>query len=196
MSRETMVNYSMPLGLNHIMNFDTHNGPEPWHDDPVWTAFDYHKVTKDSIGVDRTTNGSGATKQYHTQVFQKFDDLKTCPLQYLLWFHRLPWNYKMPSGKSLWNELVASYYKGVDDVRYMQKVWDSLKGKMDAERFEQVASLLKYQEQEAVWWRDGCLLFFQQYSGLPIPSQYEQPEHSLKYYKAIPFPYDWKGHYE
>lgn len=196
MSRETYVDYSMPLGLNHIMNYDTHNGPEPWHDDPVWTAFDYHKVTKDSIGVNRTTSGSGATKQYHSPVYETFDDLKTCPLQYLLWFHRVPWNYKMPSGQTLWNELVMHYYKGVDEVRLMQKIWNSLGGKIDKDRFEHVASLLEYQEQEAIWWRDGCLLFFQEYSGFPIPAKYEQPKHSLKYYQTIPFPHDWKELYE
>lgn len=196
MSRETYVNYTMPLGLNHIMNYDTHNGPEPWHDDPVWTAFDYHKITKDSIGVNRTARGTGAVRQYHSPVCEKFDDIKTCPQEYLLWFHRVPWNYKMPSGKTLWDELIYHYYKGVDEVRLMQKIWDGLEGKIDRERFDHVASLLKFQEQEAVWWRDGCLLFFQEYSGLPIPANLEQPGHSLKYYKTIPFPYDWKGLYE
>lgn len=196
MSRETYVNYTMPLGLNHIMNYDTHNGPEPWHDDPVWTAFDYHKITKDSIGVNRTARGTGAVRQYHSPVCEKFDDIKTCPQEYLLWFHRVPWNYKMPSGKTLWDELIYHYYKGVDEVRLMQKIWNGLEGKIDRERFDHVASLLKFQEQEAVWWRDGCLLFFQEYSGLPIPANLEQPGHSLKYYKTIPFPYDWKGLYE
>lgn len=196
MSREAYVNYTMPLGLNHIMNYDTHNGPEPWHDDPVWTAFDYHKVTKDSIGIDRTVRGSGATRQYHSPVFDRFDNLNTCPEQYLLWFHRLPWDYKLKSGETLWNGLVDHYYKGVEEVRQMQRLWDTLKGKIDDERFRHVAALLKYQEQEAIWWRDGCLLFFLQYSGRPIPSQYEQPAHSLKYYQSIPFPYDWNGLYE
>ena len=84
----------------------------------------------------------------------------------------------------------------MEEVRQMQRLWDTLKGKIDNERFRHVATLLKYQEQEAIWWRDGCLLFFQQYSGRPIPSQYEQPAHSLKYYQSIPFPYDWNGVYE
>lgn len=196
MSRETYVNYTMPLGLNHIMNYDTHNGPEPWHDDPVWTAFDYHKITKDSIGVNRTARGTGATKQYHSPVCKRFDDIGTCPQEYLLWFHRVPWNYKLSSGKTLWDELVLHYYKGVDEVRQMQKIWSGLEGKIDSERFEHVSSLLRYQEQEAMWWRDGCLLFFREYSGMPIPPELEQPGHTLKYYKTIPFPYDWKGKYE
>ena len=196
MSRETYVDYTMPLGLNHIMNYDTHNGPEPWHDDPVWTAFDYHKITKDSIGVDRTVKGTGAAGQYHSPVCRQFDDIAKCPPEYLLWFHRVPWSYKMPSGKTLWNELVSHYYKGVDEVRLMQTIWNGLKDKIDGERFEHVASLLKYQEREAIWWRDGCLLFFQEYSGLPIPANLEQPEHTLKYYKTIPFPHTWEDYYE
>lgn len=191
MSHEAAVNYMMPLGLNHIMNFDTHNGPEPWHDDPVWTAFDYHKVTKDSIGVDRTVGGSNAVGQYHSPLREEFNNIQKCPPEYLLWFHRVPWNYRMPSGKTLWYELVTHYYQGVDEVEQMQKTWNELRGKIDSERFEHVASLLKLQKGEAAWWRDACVLFFQQYSGLPIPKGYSHPKHTLEYYKQIPFPYNW-----
>lgn len=191
MSRETAVDYMTPLGLNHIMNYNTHNGPEPWHDDPLWTAFDYHKVTADSIGVDRTRTGSNAVGQYHEPLASIFNDPKTCPVNLLLWFHRVPWTYKMPSGQNLWYEMVDYYYKGVDGVRQMENIWDTLDGKIDKERFEHVKSLLKLQEDEAVWWRDGCLLFFGQYSKMPIPAKYEQPKHSLEYYKKIPFPYNW-----
>lgn len=191
MSRETAVDYMTPLGLNHIMNYNTHNGPEPWHDDPLWTAFDYHKVTADSIGVDRTRTGSNAVGQYHEPLASTFNDPKTCPVNLLLWFHRVPWTYKMPSGQNLWYEMVDYYYKGVDGVRQMEHIWDTLDGKIDKERFEHVKSLLKLQEDEAVWWRDGCLLFFGQYSKMPIPAKYEQPKHSLEYYKKIPFPYNW-----
>lgn len=191
MSRETAVDYMTPLGLNHIMNYNTHNGPEPWHDDPLWTAFDYHKVTTDSIGVDRTRTGSNAVGQYHEPLASTFNDPKTCPINLLLWFHRIPWTYKMPSGQNLWYEMTDYYYKGVDGVRQMENIWNTLDGKIDKERFEHVKSLLKLQEDEAVWWRDGCLLFFGQYSKMPIPAKYEQPKHSLEYYKKIPFPYNW-----
>ena len=191
LSREAVVNYEMPLGLNHIMNFNTHNGPEPWHHDPMWTAFDYHKISKDSIGVDRTRTGSNAVGQYHEPLSSEFNDLKTCPEKYLLWFHRLPWNYKLASGETLWNELVAHYYQGVDEVGQMQLAWNGLEGKIDKKRFEHTKSLLQLQKDEAIWWRDACLLFFQEYSNLPIPAKYEQPKHSLEYNKRIPFPYDW-----
>lgn len=107
-------------------------------------------------------------------------------------------DYRMKSGNTIWNEMVEYYYRGVDEVRQMQEIWNSIEGKIDQERFDHVKSLLELQKGgEAIWWRDGCLLFFQQYSKQPIPAKYEQPEHSLDYYKRIPYPYDWKpGQYK
>lgn len=195
-SRETVVNYRNPLGLNHIMNFATHYGPGPWYKDPHWDAKDYHKADETGIGVDRTSKGSNVVNQYAKPLAEILENLNTCPQKDLLWFHHLPWDYKMPSGKILWDELVTYYYKGVEEVRGMRKLWDSMEGKIDAERFNHVKQLLKVQEDEAIWWRDGCVLYFQTFSKRPIPSQHEHPKHTLEYYKRIPFPYDWKGKYE
>ena len=195
-SRETVVNYRNPLGLNHIMNFATHYGPGPWYKDPHWDAKDYHKADETGIGVDRTSKGSNVVNQYAKPLAEILENLNTCPQKDLLWFHHLPWDYKMPSGKILWDELVAYYYKGVDEVRGMRKLWDSMEGKIDVERFNHVKQLLKVQEDEAIWWRDGCVLYFQTFSKRPIPSQYEHPQHTLEYYKRIPFPYNWEGKYE
>lgn len=195
-SRETVVNYRNPLGLNHIMNFATHYGPGPWYKDPHWDAKDYHKADETGIGVDRTSKGSNVVNQYAKPLAEILENLNTCPQKDLLWFHHLPWDYKMPSGKILWEELVAYYYKGVDEVRGMRKLWNSMEGKIDAERFNHVKQLLKVQEDEAIWWRDGCVLYFQTFSKRPIPSQYEHPQHTLEYYKRIPFPYNWEGKYE
>lgn len=195
-SRETVVNYRNPLGLNHIMNFATHYGPGPWYKDPHWDAKDYHKADETGIGVDRTSKGSNVVNQYAKPLAEILENLNTCPQKDLLWFHHLPWDYKMPSGKILWDELVAYYYKGVDEVRGMRKLWDSMEGKIDAERFNHVKQLLKVQEDETIWWRDGCVLYFQTFSKRPIPSQYEHPQHTLEYYKRIPFPYNWEGKYE
>lgn len=195
-SRETVVNYRNPLGLNHIMNFATHYGPGPWYKDPHWDAKDYHKADETGIGVDRTSKGSNVVNQYAKPLAEILENLNTCPQKDLLWFHHLPWDYKMPSGKILWDELVTYYYKGVEEVRGMRKLWDSMEGKIDTERFNHVKQLLKMQEDEAIWWRDGCVLYFQTFSKRPIPSQYEHPKHTLEYYKRIPFPYDWKGKYE
>lgn len=192
MSREAVVNYMDPLGLNHIMDFASHYGPGPWYKDPGWDAKDYHKADALGLGVDRTTSGSDAVSQYFSPLREQLNDLKTCPLTLMLWFHHVPWNYKMASGRIMWDELVHYYHKGVDDVREMEHIWSLLDGKIDTERFNHVKALLKVQEDEAIWWRDGCLLYFQTYSNRPIPSQYEQPAHSLDYYKKIPFPYNWK----
>lgn len=190
-SREAYVNYTMPLGLNHIMNFNTHNGPEPWHDDPLWTAYDYHKITKDSIGVDRTRKGSDAVGQYHKQVANSFNDIHTCPETYLLWFHRLPWDYKTKEGMTLWENLVRHYYKGVDEVQQIHSTWRQLKGKVDPDLYDETDSLLSYQYREACWWRDACVLFFQKYSGEKLPDGLQAPAHTLGYYEQIPFPYEW-----
>lgn len=191
MSREAAVNYMMPLGLNHIMNYDTHNGPEPWHDDPTWKASDYHKVSEEGIGIDRTTKGTNAVSQYHSPLREELNDLATCPDNLLLWFHRVGWDYKMKSGRTLWEEMVSHYYQGVNEVTEMKTIWASLEGKIDQERFAHTQSLLDIQENEAKWWRDACVLFFGKYSGKPIPATFEKPAHSLEYYQKIPFPYDW-----
>lgn len=191
-SREAVVNYTGPLGLNHIMNFATHYGPGPWYKDPNWDAKDYHKADETGLGVNRTTSGSNAVSQYFSPLREQLNDVKTCPREFMLWFHHVPWDYQMPSGRIMWDELVHYYHKGVQEVRDMRERWNSLDGKIDPERHHQVKSMLKVQEDEAIWWRDGCLLYFQTFSNRPIPAQYEQPKHSLQYYRRIPFPYEWK----
>lgn len=192
MSREAVVNYTGPLGLNHIMNFATHYGPGPWYKDPNWDAKDYHKADETGLGVDRTTSGSNAVSQYFSPLREQLNDVKTCPREFMLWFHHVPWDDQMPSGRIMWDELVHYYHKGVQEVRDMRERWNSLDGKIDPERHHQVKSMLKVQEDEAIWWRDGCLLYFQTFSNRPIPAQYEQPKHSLQYYRRIPFPHEWK----
>ncbi len=191
-SREAVVNYTGPLGLNHIMNFATHYGPGPWYKDPNWDAKDYHKADETGLGVDRTTSGSNAVSQYFSPLREQLNDVKTCPREFMLWFHHVPWDYQMPSGRIMWDELVHYYHKGVLEVRDMRERWNSLDGKIDPERHHQLKSMLKVQEDEAIWWRDGCLVYFQTFSNRPIPAQYEQPKHSLQYYRRIPFPYEWK----
>ena len=109
--------------------------------------------------------------------------------KFLLWFHHVSWNYKMKSGKTLWEEMCYHYYTGVDAVRGMRKTWDTLKGKMDDERFRHVQMLLKVQEDEAVWWRNACVLYFQIFSKQPIPEGLEKPDKTLEYYESLEFPY-------
>ena len=192
MSRETMVNYMTPLGLHHIMGTGFHYGPAPWVDNAGradWNPVYYHRADSAGIGFDRTVTGSNAISQYAEEVRKQWEDVKTCDEKYLLWFHHVSWNYKMKSGRTLWNELCYKYYSGVDSVRWMQHTWNGLKKYIDEERFEQVKMLLAIQEKEAVWWRNACLLYFQTWSKMPIPAGYEKPDHDLQYYKALKFPY-------
>jgi alpha-glucuronidase len=186
-SREVCVNYMTPLGLHHIMARGHHHGPGPWVEGgrPDWTAVYYHRASPDSIGFDRSSSGSNAVGQYHEPVATLFDNIETCPEEYLLWFHRVPWNYRLKSGNTLWDEMAYKYQNGVDDVRKMQQTWNSMENQVDSERFRYVESLLKIQEKEAVWWRNSCLLYFQTFSGMPIPEDLEQPDKTLEYYMNI-----------
>jgi alpha-glucuronidase len=191
-SHEAMVNYMTPLGLHHIMGYGHHYGPAPWWDKASradWNPTYFHKADKEGIGFDRTASGSNALAQYSPEVRKQYENLATCPEEYLLWFHHVRWDHKMKSSKTLWEELCARYYMGVDSVRGMQKQWAAMKPFVDRQRFEQVRMLLDVQEKEAVWWRNACLLYFQTFSGMPIPSHYEQPDKTLEYYKDLHFPY-------
>ncbi|HTE24739.1 alpha-glucuronidase family glycosyl hydrolase [Flavitalea sp.] len=189
-SRETMVNYMTPLGLHHIMATGHHYGPGPWVSNagrPDWNPVYYHKADSNGIGFDRTTKGSDAISQYHEPVRAHFNNLATIDEHYLLWFHHVPWNHKMKSGRSLWEELCFKYNTGVDSVRSMQKTWNKLEGKIDKERYQQVKMLLTIQENEAVWWRDACLVYFSSVSGKAIPSNYEKPAYPLEHYMKLQF---------
>lgn len=184
-SRENTVNYMTPLGLHHIMAATGHYGPGPWDNNlsrPDWNPIYYHKADAHGIGFDRSTHGSNAVSQYYPQVKDYFNDLATCPDKYLLWFHHLPWDYKMRSGETLWDELVHHYYMGVDSVRSMQNTWNRQAGKVDDERFTEVQQLMTIQLNEAIRWRDACVQYFQTFSKQPIPFKYERPLHPLQYY--------------
>lgn len=186
-SREVCVNYMTPLGLHHIMARGHHHGPGPWVSGgrADWTALYYHRATGDSIGFNRTSTGSNATGQYFQPVAERFQNIDTCPEEYLLWFHRIPWNHTMNSGNTLWNEMALHYQKGVDDVRKMKNTWQTMESYVDKQRFRYVESLLNIQEKEAVWWRNSCLLYFQTFSNMPIPEGVEKSNKSLEHYMKI-----------
>ena len=188
-SRETMVRYMTPLGLHHIMGDGHHYGPSPWSDKlgrADWNPVYYHKADSIGVGFERTAKGSNALEQYAPEVRKIYEDPATCPEEYLLWFHHIPWNHQLKSGKTLWEELCAQYYQGVNEVRNMQSEWEGLKQYVDQGRFEHVKMLLAIHEQEAVWWRNACLLYFSTFSGKPIPARFtERPDHTLEYYKAL-----------
>lgn len=187
-SREAAVDTMTPLGLHHQMAEGHHYGPGPWVSQARradWTSVYYHRVDAAGIGFDRTASGSNAVGQYFPPVADVFGSRDKVPEKYLLWFHHVSWDHRMASGRTLWDELVAHYYEGVEAVRRMQATWRSLEGRVDAERYEQVRAFLAIQEKEARWWRDACVLYFQTFSGKPIPAGYERPEHDLAWYEAI-----------
>lgn len=191
-SHETMINYMTPLGLHHIMGYNHHYGPGPWIKDKEradWTSVYYHKADQQGIGFNRTETGSNALAQYAPTIQHQLGNTSTCDEKYLLWFHHLPWTYKTQSGKTLWDEICYRYYQGADEVKQMKKQWDALREKIDQERFTQVSSLLKIQYEEALWWRNACVLYFQSYSQLPIPADLEKPANNLEYYQQLSFPY-------
>ena len=191
-SRQAVVDYMTPLGLHHLMAEGHHYGPQPWFDGgrrADWTPVYFHRADAQGIGFDRSASGSNAVGQYAAPVAAEFGDLRRVPQDYLLWFHHVPWSYRMHSGRTLWDELVYRYTHGVDVVREMRKTWDEVGPLVDAERREQVATFLRIQEKEAMWWRDACVAYFQTSSQRPIPSGLPPPEHPLDYYKSLSFPY-------
>lgn len=190
-SHETVVNYSMPLGLHHIMARSHHQGPGPWvaGGRADWTSLYYHRADEGGVGFDRTVKGSNALAQYAPEVARRWGDLATCPDELLLWFHRLPWDYRMRSGRTLWDEICLHYQEGVNQVREWQKSWSLLAGAVDPERHAAVSALLRGQEREARIWRDACTQYFATFSKRPLPPGVEPPEHPLEYYQRLPAPF-------
>jgi alpha-glucuronidase len=188
-SREIAVNYMTPIGLHHIMYESLHYGPGPWvnRGRQDWTAVYYHKADSAGVGFNRTSSGSNAVGQYFPEVRDVYEKLETCPENLVLWFHHVPWDYKLKSGMNVWEEMCYRYNMGVDSVRWMQREWNKSKGYVDNDRFEQVKALLVKQEENARVWRDGCLLYFQTFSKKPIPDKYEKPEQTLQYYKNLKY---------
>ena len=127
--------------------------------------------------------------QYSQPVAAEFADLRRVPEKYLLWFHHVPWDYRMASGRTLWDELVIHYSRGVQTVSDMRKTWSGLADFVDPQRYAQVSAFLAIQEKEARWWRDASIAYFQKLSRRPLPAGYVPPEHTLQYYESLCFPY-------
>lgn len=190
-SREAAVNYMMPLGFHHIMSANGHYGPGPWWGPknvrPDWTPLYYHQADTNGVGFDRTKTGSDAVSQYREPLASMFNDPATTPDIYLLWFHHLPWNYKMKDGRSLWEDICYHYDKGVQEVREFQKTWDKAEPYVDSFRFNAVQRKLREQCINAVLWKDACLQYFQLFSRMPIPYDIERPVNNLDDIRANEF---------
>ena len=182
-SREACVNYMMPLGIHHIFAGGHHYGPEPWYAPQGvradWTPPYYHKADGIGLGFDRTLNGSANVKQYPEALCREYNDINTCPENLLAWFHHVPWDRKMKSGRTFWDELCHKYDEGVREARHFLAVWDAIQPYVDGQRFDEVQRKLRIQARDAEWWRDACLLYFQTFSHRPIPQDMEHPVHNL-----------------
>ncbi len=163
-SREACVDYMMPLGLHHIFKFDHHMGPEPdgfkAHYPLEWCPVYYHKADKNGIGFNRSSTGTGAVRQYREPHCSLYDNVATCPERYLLWFHHLPWNYRMLSGRTLWEELCYRYSRGVAEVEGFNATWQQVRGTVDEQRWQEVAKKLKTQLKDAREWQRVCTDYF------------------------------------
>ncbi len=165
-SREACVNYMMPLGLHHIFSFDHHYGPEPdgfKAEYPIeWCPVYYHKADAEGVGFDRSSTGSDAVSQYREPLNKIYNDLESCPEEYLLWFHHVPWNYQMKSGLTLWQEMQEKYNSGVRDVERFCLIWDNMKPyfQNDMQRWNEVKARMDHQLENARKWRDVCLNYF------------------------------------
>ncbi|MCJ2184324.1 alpha-glucuronidase [Novosphingobium sp. 1949] len=191
-SREAVVDYTGPLGLAHLMGTGHHYGPGPWIKDlarPEWNPVYYHRADASGIGFDRTRTGSNAIAQYSPEVARRLADPRTTPESELLWFHHLPWDWKMNSGETLWHALVAHYDQGVASVAAMQAEWDEARPLVDPERWQKTATFLAIQHREAQWWRDASLAYWMSLNHLPLPAGSAAPAHSLDWYEAQQFPW-------
>ncbi|MFN4295814.1 MAG: alpha-glucuronidase family glycosyl hydrolase [Brevundimonas sp.] len=197
-SREAVVDYMTPLGLNHLMATGHHYGPGPWVDDlprADWNPTYFHRADADGIGFDRTASGSDAVSQYAPEAAARFADPAQIDERFLLWFHHLPWDHPMPSGRPLWAELVARYDRGVAAVGEMRRTWGGLARHVDARRHSEVADFLAIQENEARWWRDSSIAYWQSLNGLEIPEGSALPAQDLEHYRGLSFPHA-PGHWD
>ena len=191
-SRETVVDYMTPLGLAHLMGSHHHYGPAPWAEDlerPDQRPVYFHRADKDGLGFDRTRSGSGAVTRYAPEVARVFGDVDKVPEKYLLWFHHVPWDRRLASGRTLWEELVAHYSRGVDGVAALQRQWAGLAAYVDPERHAEVTAFLAIQAREARWWRDACIAYFQTFAQRPLPAGLDPPEHPLDDCERLRFPF-------
>ena len=191
-SREAVVNYMTPLGLHHIMDTGHHYGPGPWVDDlgrPEWNPVYYHRADEEGVGFDRTASGSDALSQYEEPIREQYSSIESTPEKYLLWFHHVSWDYEMENGQTLWYNLAKKYQEGVEDVEEMVATWNEMEEYVDDQRFQETQMLLQIQLKEAKWWRDACLLYFQQFSKMELPEFIPKPEQNLEYYQSLEFPY-------
>lgn len=189
-SREAVVDYMMPMGLHHIFAFGHHYGPEPWCDvpgaRPDWLPRYYHRADSTGIGFDRSSSGSDAVSQYPDSLAKIYDNPETCPENLLLWFHHLPWDYRLQSGSTLWDSLCRHYEAGYRYTLDMLRTWKKIEHAIsDKTLYADVERRLMTQARDAQWWKDACLGYFATFHNLPIPDDVTPSVHNLDELKRI-----------
>ena len=192
-SREAGVDYMMPLGLHHIFAGGHHYGPEPWYAPrgtrEDWLPRFYHRADSIGVGFNRSNHdepctkgatGSNNVSQYPEPLRTLYNNIETCPEHLLLWFHHVPWNYTLHNGLSLWDNLCYTYDRGVRQAQEFVETWRAMKPYVSAERYEEQLWRFERQAKDAQWWRDACLLYFQQFSGQPLPADSPAPHFTLE----------------
>lgn len=183
-SRETVISYMMPLGLHHLFAGGHHYGPEPWcapagwRED--WLPRYYHQADSVGLGFDRTESGSNHVSQYPEPIRSQYANLSTCPENLMLWFHHVPWDYRMHNGLTLWDNLCYSYDQGVKEAHDFLETWRKMRPYVNRKRYERQLERFERQAMDAQWWRDACLLYFQQFSKRPFPSQSPKAQYTLE----------------
>lgn len=196
-SHEAVVRYMMPLGLHHIFAGEHHYGPEPWYvikggrDD--WQPWYYHKADAYGLGFNRTYDGkfydnqpgfgikigSGNARLYPDSLFNIYNNVETCPEPLLLWFHHVAWNHRMHNGETMWDALCHTYDQGVREAEAFARIWREMKPYISQTQYEEQLECFDRQAKDAWWWRDACLLYFQQFSKMPFPIDSPAPRHRL-----------------
>ena len=181
-SHEALVDYMMPMGLHHIFAADHHYGPEPWCERAGWREDwlprYYHRADSIGIGFNRTDHvepcqkgaqGSNNVAQYPEPLRSLYNDMETCPESLLLWFHHAAWDYRLSDGRTLWEHLCRHYDRGVTEAQDFVRIWQQVRPYVDRRRYEEQLWRLQRQADDAQWWRDACLLYFQTFSRMPLP---------------------------
>ena len=190
-SRDVVTEYMAPFGLAHLMATGHHYGPGPWVCDlarPEWNPCYYHRADAGGIGFDRTAPGSGALAQYAPEIAEQWADPATIDEDYLLWFHHVPWDHRMKSGRTLWEDMVAKYDWGELGVLTQIEGWEEMAPYIDRERHVAVAADLAIQLEEARWWRDASIAYWQSVNGRTLPLGAREPGHDLDHYRSLEFP--------
>ena len=190
-SREAVVRYMTPLGLAHLMDTGHHYGPAPWVCDlprPEWNPCYYHRADAEGIGFDRTATGSNALADYNDAIAAQWTASESIDSRFLLWFHRVRWDRRLKSGRTVWEELVREYDAGVEQVDAMARQWADLSDSIDAQRYRAVVESLAIQQREARWWRNASIAYWRSLNRLPMPEGSAPPPETLESYQGRTFP--------